>query len=635
MSGPIKDKWLQSWRGPVLAALLAILAGLPGLLSIPPLDRDESRFVQATTQMLETGDFININYQDTPRHKKPVGIHWFQAMSVSLFDQAESREIWSYRLPSLLGAALMAFATAWGAKAFFGARLGTLAGAFMAVGMLVSTEAFIAKTDSLLCGLIALALAALARLYYRARKSCADSDDPDALLPGEGRYRDPRPLSALGLKLVFWISFALTVLIKGPIGPMVIFLTLLGLGLWDWRQGLNNSWLARLGWSWGLALIALIVGPWAVAITVTTDGAFWGTAIGGDLAPKLQGGHEGHSAPPGTHLLLLSLLFFPGSLLIGLALWKAIQVIKSRPQIVAESTVDPGLWAGRFALCAFALPFLMFELSPTKLVHYPLPTYPGLIWLAMGGLAAFRPASGTGVGTPVGTPLWRASLPMWVRLSGAGSMAFGALCLVVLIGLGYQEHGLETGPLTLSLAGITVMATVAGAGLAILALMRKALPLAFTAALITGFLAHSGLVLFAAQLSPLWVSNRLEQTLIRTGLEPRLGRIPGPVAILGYAEPSFVFQSGTRTALLGDAVSAVEALDEGRPVYVESRFDADFAKALAEAKLTAQPVTLVEGYNYSNGDPVRFTLYHLRDRVPVDGAAKTEGESLETGMTAR
>jgi hypothetical protein len=52
-------------------------------------------------------------------------------------------------------------------------------------------------------------------------------------------------------------------------------------------------------------LIALIVGPWAVAITVATDGAFWGSAIGGDLAPKLAGADERHGGPPGYHLMVL------------------------------------------------------------------------------------------------------------------------------------------------------------------------------------------------------------------------------------------------------------------------------------------------------------------------------------------
>jgi 4-amino-4-deoxy-L-arabinose transferase-like glycosyltransferase len=152
-------------RWPLLAALLAFLVGLPCAMMMPPLDRDESRFAQATSQMLETHDYININYQDTPRFKKPAGIHWLQAMSVKLTSSVEARHILAYRWPSLLGAALAAFACAWGASYAFGTRIGTKAGLIFAITFMLSTEAFIAKTDAALCGLVTLMMAALARIY--------------------------------------------------------------------------------------------------------------------------------------------------------------------------------------------------------------------------------------------------------------------------------------------------------------------------------------------------------------------------------------------------------------------------------------------------------------------------------------
>lgn len=74
------DAWSRGWRGPLFAALLAMVAGLPGLLAMPPLDRDESRFAQATAQMLETDDMVVIKFQDQPRFKKPVGIHWLLSL---------------------------------------------------------------------------------------------------------------------------------------------------------------------------------------------------------------------------------------------------------------------------------------------------------------------------------------------------------------------------------------------------------------------------------------------------------------------------------------------------------------------------------------------------------------------------
>ena len=61
-------------RAAVMLLVVACLGFLPGLFSIPPIDRDEARFAQATKQMLESGDYIDIRFQDEVRYKKPVGI---------------------------------------------------------------------------------------------------------------------------------------------------------------------------------------------------------------------------------------------------------------------------------------------------------------------------------------------------------------------------------------------------------------------------------------------------------------------------------------------------------------------------------------------------------------------------------
>src|SRR3569833_4744984 len=92
--------------------------------------------------MLETRDFVVIRYQDEPRFKKPVGIHWLQAASVSLLSSPEAREIWAYRIPSLLGAMLAAAACAWGASAFFGPPAGLLVGALLGLSFLLFLVVF-------------------------------------------------------------------------------------------------------------------------------------------------------------------------------------------------------------------------------------------------------------------------------------------------------------------------------------------------------------------------------------------------------------------------------------------------------------------------------------------------------------
>ena len=87
---------------------MSLLAFLPGFFAtIPPVDRDEARFAQATKQMVETGD-VDIRFQDEVRYKKPVGIYWLQAAGVkageALGIRGCAQHIWLYRIPSLIGA---------------------------------------------------------------------------------------------------------------------------------------------------------------------------------------------------------------------------------------------------------------------------------------------------------------------------------------------------------------------------------------------------------------------------------------------------------------------------------------------------------------------------------------------------
>ena len=68
----------------MVLAFLA-LAVLTGHQTVPPMDRDESRFAQASRQMVESGDLVTIRFQDELRAKKPAGIYWLQSASAALF----------------------------------------------------------------------------------------------------------------------------------------------------------------------------------------------------------------------------------------------------------------------------------------------------------------------------------------------------------------------------------------------------------------------------------------------------------------------------------------------------------------------------------------------------------------------
>src|SRR5262244_1149087 len=113
-------------RAVAVLLLVSLLGFLPGFFSIPPMDRDEARFAQATKQMVESGDYIDIRFQDEVRYKKPVGIYWLQAAAVRAAEAVgvpEARTtIAVYRLPSLIGAIGVVLLTYWAALAFVSRR---------------------------------------------------------------------------------------------------------------------------------------------------------------------------------------------------------------------------------------------------------------------------------------------------------------------------------------------------------------------------------------------------------------------------------------------------------------------------------------------------------------------------------
>jgi len=559
---PDLDRYVAGWRGPLLAVLLTLVAGLPSLMLLPPLDRDESRFAQATAQMLETDDYIDIRYQNEPRWKKPVGIYWMQAAAVAVTTGVEARQIWPYRLPSLLGAMLAAGACAWAGAALFGQRAGFLAGAMLGTGFLLSTAAGIATTDAMLCGVVTLSMTALTRIYIAARAG--------------DRPRRPH-------KFLFWLGLGLSILIRGPSGLLVIAPAILALSIWD----RDVKWLRRLGWGWGVPLVALIVGPWAIAITISTDGGFWREAIAGGLG-RATGGQPGRGGWPGLYLALAPLTLFPASLMLPAALaagWR----MRAEPAI-------------RVLVCWLVPAWLLFEILPDKPWQATLPTFGAIALLAAAAVTR-----------PIGD---------WPRRLGSGLAiaAAAAICVVTVYGL-----TLYGSPDAQTWATVTVVASaVAGVGGAFLLLNRAAVS-AVLASILFGMIAHGALAGTLWKLKPLAVAPELERTLEEAGLHPRQGLTPGPVAITGFHEPSFVFLTGSDTQLT-DAAGAARALAEGRPAIVEAA-DADAFRRALGAGAAGRAVGTVTGHDYAAGDDVSLTVYAPPRVLPgvATGAASGAG----------
>ena len=169
---------LLTWaarHGYGLLALVCVLLWLPGVLSLPALDRDESRFAQSSRQMLDSGNYVDIRFGQVPRYKKPVGIYWLEAAATAIAgplnrDGRDHAHIWTYRLSSLLGAILAVWLTGW-CGALFGAEVGLIGGLLMAASILLTAEATIATTDAVLLASVTGMQGVLLRVWRATKEN--------------------------------------------------------------------------------------------------------------------------------------------------------------------------------------------------------------------------------------------------------------------------------------------------------------------------------------------------------------------------------------------------------------------------------------------------------------------------------
>jgi len=534
-------------RACFIIAAIAAAAALAGIFTLPPLDRDESRFAQATAQMLESGDFVEINFQDEERNKKPVGIHWLQAASVAALSSAEAREIWAYRIPSMLGAILAALACFWGGQRLVGREAAFAGAALLAATVMLGIEGGIAKTDAVLAGATTLALAALANLRAGGGRKTA---------------------------LLFWFALGLGVLIKGPVTPMMAGLTTVTLVIWEreWR------WLKPLLFWAGPLLAVVMVLPWIVSIQIATEGNFLREALGGDMGPKIISAQERHGGWPGYYLLLLPLTFFPAILFLIPGLTRLVPAVRGR--IDADTARN-----ARF-LIAWALPtWIIFELMPTKLPHYVLPTYPALALIAGWGFVELTRTASWARWT--GWALFGLAALVFAIFVPAVFMTFGdgtsrdVLALVQASFDGTAEPGLSPAMTALVLATTAIFAGLAAATL--IAHRLRTGSAALVLAVLSGLGWH--VMTRGAALPGAEAVRLAERVRAVREMSEEIARIAPHdiVTASSYTEPSLVFSLGTDTFLgsAEDVLAFAEAREAPTLLVLDLSRDEDLRAAFA------------------------------------------------------
>lgn len=425
--------------------LVCLLAFVPGFFALPVIDRDEARFAQASRQMFESvalpaalrdparhgGGWLVPKVQDRERLNKPPLIYWLQATSTAVLTagRPHADQIWMYRVPSLIAAIAVVLITWRLGWLLFDARTGAVAGALIAVSPVIAWEAHQARADMVLLAWTMLAQFMLWRIFASRHVKPAAAASPE----GEPSEAHLAP-GSFSWAIWFWVAIAAGIMTKGPITPMVAAFTAVGLSaaFGHWR------WLLQLRPLIGILIVALAVLPWVwgVAQQVGWDtylSTIHAEVLGRSMAPK-----EGHWGPPGYHILLLPVLFWPGSLLTAAALGLAFRATfgqggsdgsmaqRLRARLGNVRTSEPSY----IFLLAWIVPaWIIFELVSTKLPHYTMPLYPALAILSAHALFAAE----AGLLPKLRKRMGRLGLTIWLLIGGALiGVAFTGLALVVL-----------------------------------------------------------------------------------------------------------------------------------------------------------------------------------------------------------
>jgi 4-amino-4-deoxy-L-arabinose transferase-like glycosyltransferase len=538
-------------RAVIVLVAFTLLAFLPGFFTIPPVDRDEARFAQATKQMLESGQYVDIRFQDEVRYKKPVGIYWLQAGAVksgeALGAPSAKTTIWLYRLPSLFGAIGAVLLTYWSALAFVTRRSAALAALMMAGSIILGVEARLATTDAMLLLTSVAAMGALARIYLARRRH---PDEP------------------VGWKMpaILWTAAAAGVLLKGPLVLMFIVLTTVTLSIADrsWR------WVRATRPGLGILWMLLLVLPWFVAIVAKSGDSFFVQALGHDMLSKITSAQETHGAPPGTYFLLFFLTFWPASLLAtpaAPAVWRARK--------------EPG---ARFLLAWLVPSWIVFEIAMTKLPHYVMPLYPAIAILIAGVIE----------GRALATYRWMLRGAIWWFILPA------AVSVAVVVGFVMLDRSL--GLVAWPFAAVAMILSLFAWWLyevdgAERSLLRALMSWAFVA--ITVFA-----VTFPS-IPALFPSEMIAREVNATGCPD-----PHVASTYSYQEPSLVFLAGTNTRFT-DGVGAAEFLRGGTCHFalVDPRSERSFVQRANALGVRYALVQRVDGYNISIGKPVSLAIF--------------------------
>ena len=560
----IKDsiKELGNFKVITFSVIFVLILGalFSGQNNIPPIDRDEARFAQASRQMAQSNDYINIKFQDEIRAKKPVGIYWLQAVSGNIFGLLD---IVSFRIPSLISSIISIVFTGLIARLIFPLHQSLIVALFFASSMAFMGEAHLAKTDATLLSLVCIQQYFLLKLILKKENSI------------KGKYLYPT---------IIWVVFSFGVLVKGPLSFAILFPTIITYCFIK----KSFSLIKLLNPILGILISACIILPWFIAIDNSTQGLFFEKAFYDDFFNKIQSGQEGHGAWPGTHLLFLSIAIWPiATFLHGLILF----VMQNKNNSVVQ-----------FLIC-WIIPFwLIIEVVQTKLFHYSLPVLPAIAILAIGSLFHLK------------SQINNLQSSFQKRVIFLLSIIFGSGGLVLGVGILYFSNifNFKNDLLITFLSILVFIITIIVFVLSIIFFLRSFNQLKKYQRFIHNFpLAIIALASLFNIIIFQFIFPSLDYLYPSKMISKKINYMqPDAVVSSGYHEPSLVFLL-EGNVLLSNPQDAALFLAEGKNniALIEKRSLEDFLFSINQLNLKLVKADIVNGYNIAKGKHVEIHVY--------------------------
>lgn len=318
----------MAWLIGAIALLGLFLLGLDQSLLF---DVDEGAFSEASREMLISRDWGHTTLNGIDRFDKPIGVYWFQVISVSIFGLNE----FAFRLPSALSGWLASLALAWFSQKEWGRRAAVITAIISATSLGPWAMARTATADALLGLFFVLIFLDLWRSLHNQEVWA-------------------------GRRVALWVGLGF--LVKGPVALVLPLGTLLIYGLVAPSYRTQIRLLTSDFRSW--LIFGFVALPWYIYAYLRHGQLFIEGFLLKHNVERFMGSMEGHSGHWAYFLIALPLLWLPWS-----ALWfRALGNFRSQWQ-------NPFL---KYCWIWFLFVFCFFTLANTKLPHYLLYAGPAM-----------------------------------------------------------------------------------------------------------------------------------------------------------------------------------------------------------------------------------------------------------------